>query len=314
MNKALQKTILSTLAYFDTFDYPLTLVEIHRWLWKPDGNYDIEDVYQSIDSLKYKQKILEHNGFYYFEKRKEIINKRQDAVLLVNKKIDIAKKAAHIIKYIPFVHAMFVCNTVAGSIPSEESDIDVLIVIKDDHLWVTRILITVLLSLFKLKRTKNKVHNKICLSFYITYNNSNFAELEISKPDIYLAYWIDQLVPIYDDNNYLELLFNDNTWVHKKLPNALILPKLHSDWVVSGNFFSRLIRFVISLPLLFFSTKQENIARYIQKKKMNANTNSLQDEPDSRVIVCDTMLKFHENDRRILFKRRWLDRCKDLKI
>lgn len=314
MNKALQRTILLTLAYFDTFDYPLTLVEIHRWLWKPDGKYNIQEVDINLRHLLYKQKIFTQDGFYFFENRKEIVNKRQDAVLLVNQKIKIAKKAARILTCIPFVHAMFVCNTVAGSIPSKKSDIDVLIVINDNHLWVTRLLITLLLSIFKLKRTKHNIHNKICLSFYITKSNSNFAELQLSKPDIYLAYWIDQLVPIYDDSNYLKKLFLDNMWVHKKLPNALNLPRLHSNWVVSNNISSQVIRFIISLPLLFFSSYQERFAKYIQKIKMDKNTNSLQDEPDSRVIVSDTMLKFHENDRRNLFKQRWQDRCNELDI
>ena len=47
---------------------------------------------------------------------------------------------------------------------------------------------------------------------------------------------------------------------------------------------------------------------------MDKNVGSLQYKDDSRVIINDNMLKFHENDRRIYFKKRWIDRCNELGI
>jgi len=312
MNKELQQSIKQTLAYFDTFDYPLTFVEIHKWLWKPDGIYTIEQVYTEVCLLKNNNTIYTLDGFYFFKEREEIVEKRQSAVLLVKQKIAIAKRASRIVRFVPFVTALFVCNTVAGSIPSQYSDIDVLIVTKDKHIWVCRFLITVLLFLFRLRRTTTKIDNKICLSFYITQSAIDFNGIQLTKPDIYLAYWIDQLIPLYDPTNFLTKIYLKNTWVHKKIPNGFVPPMLHSDWIVKDTVVSASIRWMISIPFVLFGIFVENIFKKIQKRKMIKNIGSIQHEPDSRVIISDTMLKFHENDRRIFFKQRWIKRCKEL--
>ena len=44
---------------------------------------------------------------------------------------------------------------------------------------------------------------------------------------------------------------------------------------------------------------------------MRRNLNSVQNEPDSRVVINDKMLKFHENDRRIEYKRLWESKMAD---
>ena len=60
--------------------------------------------------------------------------------------------------------------------------------------------------------------------------------------------------------------------------------------------------------------KLEKKSRQWQREKMSANVESLQSFPDSRVIINDSMLKFHENDRRVFFRQRWKDRCFELNV
>ncbi len=314
MNKPLQQSILKTLAYFDTFEYPLIANEVHRWLFKPDGVYSISAVNHELDILKQQNKIQQQQGFYFFDGKSSNIDKRLDAYLLVKQKMNIAKKAARIIRHIPFVQALFVCNTVAGATPSQESDIDVLIVIDDTHLWVSRFLVTLFLAFFRLRRTKNNVHNKICLSFYITKSASNFETIQIINNDIYLAYWVDQLIPIYDNNNYLLEIYKKNKWLHKKLPHALTDQMIHSNWKIDQTIFSKIIKKTGEILIMLTGGYLEKILKKIQKKKMDKNVGSLQYKDDSRVIINDNMLKFHENDRRIYFKKRWIDRCNELGI
>ena len=69
--------------------------------------------------LLISQDVLQKDkGFYIFGNRNEIIEKRLDAYLLVKQKMNIAKRAARLIRFVPFVSALFVCNTVAGAVPS----------------------------------------------------------------------------------------------------------------------------------------------------------------------------------------------------
>lgn len=306
MSKQLTQSILKTIAYFDIFSYPLTLQELYRWLWKPDGLYNFEQVHQEVMSLKVAGRIETKDGFYFLPNKDAYVNARQDAVILIKQKMQIATKAARCIRYIPFVQAMFVCNTVAGAVPNEKSDIDVFIIAKDKHLWTARLFVTLVFGLLRTKRTKTRIHNKICLSFYTTQSRLNLKDIQISKPDIYLAYWLDQLVPVYDPDAILQDIYDQNTWVHKKLPNAFQKKAMHSTWTVKPNIFSRVIHFCLSILYI------EWLARYMQLKKMNKNQNSLKDLADSRVIVCDTMLKFHENDRREFFKKQFKIKCEQI--
>lgn len=315
MDTELRRSILKTLAYFDTFHFPLTAEEVYRWLWAYPRSITLYEVKQVLDELISKKEITQKNSFYCLVGSERIVRMRQDAIPLVKEKMSIAKKAAAILTLVPYLRAMYVCNTVAGAVPHADSDIDVFIVVRSGRLWITRAMITVLLSVFRLRRTRNCVHNKICLSFYVTDRHLNLADVQWGEPDIYLAYWVDQLVPVYERDSVIEEIYKENAWVKKWLPYACTYPSMHPRQYVSDTIFSRIIQRTIEKIINgHVGEKIEGKAREWQKKKMGKNIHSLQHLPDSRVVVNDEMLKFHENDRRDYFRQRWRDRCFELHI
>lgn len=315
MDKQLRRSILRTLAYFDTFDFPLTAEELHRWLWEHAETVSLEVVYEALRQLIEAGDIVRSQSFYALANRGEIVHGRQRATSLVKEKMSVARHAGKLIRYLPFVRAFFVCNTVAGSVPHAESDVDVFIVMKQSRLWIGRLIVTVVLGIARLRRTKTKVHNRICLSFYITEQHVNLADVRSREQDIYLAYWIDQLIPVYDPDDLLHTIHAANSWTRTFLPHTGMPNGSHPHWHVSRTAFSLVIQrsqeWILGGVIGNFI---EQSARTLQKKKMDANVQSLQHLPDSRVVVNDTMLKFHENDRRELFRQRWMDRCWEVDV
>lgn len=302
----LQTSILQTLAYFDIFSYPLTLHELHRFLWQPTASASIGDMLSEVETLKQNNQILEQSGYFLLPGREEIIRRRQRAIPFLEEKLHRAKKAIRKLRFLPFIQAVFLCNTVAVSVVKKDSDIDVLIVVRRNRLWITRFLVTALLSVSRERRTKRTVANRICLSFYLTDDHLNISDITLVDEDIYLHYWITQLIPLYERTTIGDRIHQENQWVRQTLPYAfqpfLLLPRYR---VIDSSISRPWAVFWEKLWGTGYGTMIEQQAKAIQRKKMERNYGSLQDAPDTRVVINDTMLKFHENDRRAQYRDQW---------
>jgi len=305
---ALRSSLVHTLAWFDIFDYPPTAEELYKYLWKTDLNIPYPVFLQILDYFEEHGEIRREHAFYMFPDRSGLAKKRNDAIWLVEEKMNIAKKAIKKIHWIPFVEAVFVCNTVAFGWPKKESDVDVFVVVKKGRLWLTRFLVTTRLSFANLRRNKKQVSDKICLSFYVTDDNLDLSEICMDSEDVYLVYWLNFLIPVYDPKYVRVDLRKHNRWV-EQFTVRFLLSKTLKRYAVRHTFASRkLKRFFEIVWSGMYGSLLETQAKKLQKLKMKKNKNSLQDKHDTRVVITDSMLKFHENDRRALFKKMWRER------
>ena len=76
-----------------------------------------------------------------------------------------------------------------------------------------------------------------------------------------------------------------------------------------GKFFKKILEKVWGAK---YGDLIEAQAKGAQLAKMKMNYNSAQNIPDTRVIVSDSMLKFHENDRREEYREKWLEKCREI--
>lgn len=301
-------SIIQTISYFDIFNTPLTREELLRWLWGEKA-VDYTDFAKRLDDLEKQNKISKKSGYYFLPGREEIINIRQRAVPLVEEKMQIAVRAGKKIRWIPFVEAVFVCNTVAGGGVKKTSDIDVFIIIKNGRLWLARLLTTITMSLFGLRRNKTKIANKICLSFYATNDGLDLSKIKISDPDIYLTYWMENLIPVYDPNNTLRKIKYKNQWAKKSLPNSNENYQTLYRWAVVDSKLSKAVRsFFEKTWTGAYGNLIEKQAKEIQQTKMKLNFTNPNKENKLGVIINDNMLKFHENDRREQYRDEWINK------
>ncbi|MEI7563679.1 MAG: hypothetical protein WCJ39_08885, partial [bacterium] len=130
---------------------------------------------------------------------------------------DHIKRFRWIYRNIPFVQAMYLCNSITFNALDKDSDIDILIITKKNALWRARFRSEIYFRIFFLKRGLKDKRKKFCLSFYVSQDKQNFYHLMLPNNDIYFIYRLAHLVPLYQET--YENIYKHNHWIFAALPN-----------------------------------------------------------------------------------------------
>jgi hypothetical protein len=219
-----------------------------------------------------------------------------------------ARQAAGLLRWLPFVRMVAVCNNLAFNNSRSSADIDLFIIIRPGRMWLTRFLITLVTHLAKMRRHGNKITDRICLSFYATERALDMRPLLLRPADPYFMYWLAQLVPIYDRYQTYVALRQANNWLAEHLPNLMPIEPVsrrcvtdqtaNSLWYKAGE---RWLGGGLGGVI-------ESICRAVQLYLMDRKKKSQRWQGGTAVVVNDDILKFHEDDRRQLFLEQWRSR------
>ncbi len=310
--EAVEKAIIKTLSFFDLFSYPLTKEEIFSYLWQT--KIDQETLFKTLADLLVKKSIEQKNGYYFLSGREENYEARRVKLLEGELKIKIARKAVAKISAVPFIKAIFVCNSVAFGLADKDSDIDLFVVTAKKRIWLVRFFTNLVLLLFGLRRINRKsVRNRVCLSFYVDEENLNLQNIRAVPEDIYLAYWLATLLPMYDPDRVENKIILANNWMKNILPN---LPENLSSYIkeVKNGPLKKSLKIVLQKMWgNGYGNLMEKQAKEAQLTKMKFSLRDFQNKIPG-VIVSDVMLKFHEEDRRKDYYEKWRAKLQDYKI
>lgn len=207
------------------------------------------------------------------------------------------KKIQNLLKFIPFIEQVYLCNSMSFNALTEKSDIDLFIVSSPKKIWHCRFRSVLLFRLTRLKRSKKVKTKKVCLSFYVTSDNLNLYPIKLPNNDIYLTYWLAHLIPIYSTKpEEINAIRKNNQWLQHYLPNHPWEQTIFWDISISkktnrlrkyyenynkgklGNLIEKIIK-NLWLPILIFKKKH------------------LKQEGEN-IIISDSMLKFHNDQRK----------------
>lgn len=298
----MQNAILRTIAYFDLFDFPLTELEVWKFLRKPEA-VSFSEVQTTLEELHETQKLETQCGFWFVSGRADHVRVRQERYLIAERKYKKVLQAVRWLKWIPGIRLIAVANTLAWSHAREGSDLDLFIITRPGRLWLSRFLAVVPFMILGLRPRRNRERDTFCFSFFATERSLDFSSLRVIPEDPYFLYWLTSLFPLYDPDGLLEAVWEMNPWLQTELPQAwstipnlrrrLSGRKTHGDieearsgWLEMG---------ARALQLLWLPETLSGV--------MNV---------DERVIVTDEILKFHENDRRRDICERYQKRCREL--
>lgn len=299
----LEQSIVKTLTYFDLVDYPLTKEELFAYLWRaPYGRYD-----DFLSALEGSEKYWETKwGYYFLPGREKNIENRRIRLLPSEQKLKLARRAAKRIRAVPFLRAIFLCNSVASGTAGEPSDIDFFIVTAPKRIWLVRFFTNLILRVFGWRTYGQKTRNRICLSFYADSDHLDMSPLKAVSEDIHFIYWLHQMIPFYDPSGYYERFLRANKWAADCLPNlkkenllvcasALRDSRVGSVW---KKIWEKIWRGIYG-DLLERQAKGYQLARMKKDIKEKAAIG------DNSVVINDFIIKLHENDARKEYYERW---------
>lgn len=212
-----------------------------------------------------------------------------------------AVQIARVLCLIPGLKMIAVCNSLSFNQAKSDSDIDLFIITAKNRIWTVRFFSLLLLKFLRLRPALNKTENskdKICLSFFISEDNLDLEKYKICVQDSYLAFWTQQLKPLYIEDNVYTKFVQSNKWAFDS-----ISWQNHHYYI--SNYKRRVSKFLFK-PLinLFVTWLDEKAYKHIQLKIMPDVIKYMACSWDSRVVISDHILKFHINDARIAFKDR----------
>ncbi len=283
MPTPIEQSAFRVLAYFAFFQFPLTALEVWKWCDLPGATLvDIDGVLTSSLWLQ-KHGCVQDQGFFALGNtcvwRTERITRVGDAL----RKSRRAQWFVRIASWLPWVKMIAVCNSLAFSFTNAESDIDVFIVTSRGGIWSTRLLLAGALALMH-ARPGERAKDPMCLSFFVADDRLDLSAVKIGSDDPYFLFWLATLSPILDRSDILSKLRAANGWMRPTLPHARSVLRAQA-YRVEG---------VCVLPNV---RGIERIAERMQRARFPLNLRTMMNA-DTRVVVTDSMLKFHHNDRR----------------
>ncbi|MEK7546008.1 MAG: hypothetical protein AAB554_02925 [Patescibacteria group bacterium] len=304
MNR-IREGVLAALAYYDAFDFPLTAQEIFLALPASEGARpsfeDIERVLSESANFHDRENsrqacvIGQAEGLYFLAGRDAIVASRKSRYLLAEGKYARVRGFFRLARFAPYLRAAFVCNTLARSYARDGSDIDMFVVAAPGRIWLTRLFVTGLAALMRVRPTATESADRICLSFFVTEDALDLKGLAIDG-DVYLPHWLQELYPVYDEYGAARAIFARNGWLRDVLPGTRVQSPSRRRAVVP-----RLVRLKRALERsldALFGDWLERWAERRQKSWMPAALRAAADSPESDVVLSDRILKFHDHDRR----------------
>lgn len=254
--------ILSTLAYFDIFDYPLKKREIILFL----PNACAEGQFQTgLHELLTTSAIFKMGEFYSLQNNYNILQRRTKGNERARQMMVTAQKVAAFLSKFPFTRGVAVSGSLSKNFADESSDIDFFIITAKNRLWIAR---TFMYILVRLAMIFNK-ENFFCINYFI-----DEEQLEIEEKNIYTATEIVTLIPLYGSEIF-NSFFLANNWTQKFLPNNYLRISIEKNaafspckWLIEKVFSNK---YGNNLDTFLMKITSKRWERDTQLKKINKN-------------------------------------------
>lgn len=293
----LEWSVIGTLVWYGYRGRPLTVDELQRLLLKRTATR--QELFRFLDK---NVSIVKKHGYYSLAEF-DVRYPDERSLRWYRYKWWRLGVAVGLLRHIPYVRMVGALQTVADKSATKRSDIDVFIVIKQGRLYLTRTLITGVLQLAGIRRHGNKITDRICLSWFISTDALDLRPITFEPWDPLLAWLFSEMVPVLDTERTYEQFVARNAWISDVIP-AYAAKRLRAP--EPSRFASIMER---ALDGRVGSFVERRLMKWQRKRIASRPPSS---HPDVEIIATESMLKFHEKERRRLDRERWETKMKEL--
>ncbi len=208
----LETAVWRTVAYVDVFDYPLTAVEIHRYL--AEAAATLPEVEKVLADKRFASRHLCRVGPYYaLPGREETAAIRQERGRLARQLWPVAMQYGRLLASLPFTRMVAVTGSLAVDNMAPDGDIDYLLVAANGRVWLNR---AFAIAIVRLAARRG---HALCPNYILAERALHFPE-----HNLYTAHEVAQMIPLSGLNIYAQIR-QINSWTATFLPNAIGLPR-----------------------------------------------------------------------------------------
>ncbi len=302
-----QQAILTTLLYSDIFSFPLTQDELWKFLIT-EKKLSRQEFERGLHLLR--KFIVFMDGYYCLSGKEKSITQRMENLTEVEKKMRRAHVVAKKLFAIPSILFIGVSGGLAVGNVTQQDDIDFIIIVRKNTLFVSRLLILGILESLGVRRSRNQKNTADTICVNLLLDETSLAWFEKNK-DIYTAREIAQIFPLFERDDIYQKFLSANAWISSFLPNVTYSRtnfKIESHlgnppfdgasrilsrfWTYSSGHRHQndglLAKFT---ELLFINSFLESFLRFLQM--------SLIKRHQTKEIATKHVLAFHPNDYRV---------------
>lgn len=199
-------SLISTLAYADVFDYPLTAAEAHRYLIGRQASP--RAVRDRLPALASRGLVAAQKEFFTLPGREKLVDVRRHRAHISAGLWPEAHRYGQTLAALPFVRMVAVSGALAVNNVAEDADIDYFLITHPGRVWLARAMTIAIV------RVAARRGVTLCPNYLISTD-----VMQLTDQSLFAAHELTQLVPLSGMAVYRELR-SLNSWTFDHLPNA----------------------------------------------------------------------------------------------
>ena len=296
------KAIIRTLSYSDVFDYPLKKQELWKFL-NIRTQVNKNSFNKALNQMIREKKIEAKNRYHFLIGRKKIVSERLERERISIGKLEVAKKAANILSFIPTIKLIGISGSLSLKNAQAIDDIDFFIITTHDSLWITRFSVNVLLLLTGYKRSIQDLHgmNLVCPNLFLSEDNLLLSSM---RRNLFSAREIAQLYLLLDRDSMYKKFLSANFWVKNYLANVKIPksparrdPALREKISLKKDTWER---FLDSLDKIFYATQFLYMSNRITGEEIRRKAAYFHPQDKGKIILKIYKMRCEKYSKNIL--------------